>query len=109
MLFTKEVRLQLRSLENLNIKVHNFFYWISQQDVEADGWLGTNCLSAFWRHEMNWTESLLTRLSCIGADVFEPASRPKGDSLCTKFDSFQSKLFRVRIFNLRFVSYVMIE
>ena len=58
---------------------------------------------------MNWTESLLTHLSCSGADVYEPASCPKGDSLCKKFDSYHSKLFRVRIFNLRFVSYVMIE
>ena len=49
---------------------------------------------------MNWTESLLTRLSCNRADVYEPASRLKlkEDNLCTKFDSFHSKLFRVRIF-----------
>ena len=49
---------------------------------------GTNCLRAFWIHGMNRTELLLTRLSRSGADVYEPASRPIGDSVCSNLTTF---------------------
>jgi len=103
MLFTEEVGLQLRFLYNLKIKVLNICNW-NFPKRRGSWWIAWNELP---KHIMEaWNELL-----CIGADVCEPESRPKGDSLCrpTKCSYFHSKLLKLRMIKLWFVSYAMIE